>query len=416
MGLGASALVSGCGDDAQVPQDSLDASDHPDAAPDGQQEATATWHGGVGALLAENCGACHQQNGSGPFVVNYESAVTWSSAIRSAVSERRMPPMPVNNDGSCQTFENARWLTDEEIALISEWVDAGSPLGEGDGEYAFPPLSELMEPDVTLVTPAYTPSGERNDDYRCYVVDPGQTEDMYITGYQVVPGNPAINHHMILYDLSDPQWAVDEDAKSETPGYECFGSAGPGSNPLALWAPGSGYNLYPEGTGVKLTGGKKVVIQMHYNVKGGAMLDEGTQVRLALAPDVDRVAQFLPMADFRMRLEPQQEYVTTEDTLSIPSPGIRAYGVFPHMHTLGRTLKVDIASGGETQCMVDVDRWDFNWQDGWWYETPLEFPAARNLDIRIECGYNTMGRNDVVTWGDGTDDEMCLNYFYITAL
>lgn len=391
-----------------------------DGHADGQTDATngdgLTWHSGIGQLLADNCGGCHQEDGSGPFVVDYDSTVAWSSAINAAVTERRMPPMPVNNDGSCNTFANSRWLSDAEIAQIGAWIDAGTPLGEGDQSYAFPQAQDLADVTVTLTTPSYTPNGERNDDYRCYVLDPGQAEDMYITAYQVVPGNPPINHHMILYDISDPQWAIDKDAESEEPGYQCFGSAGPGSSPLALWAPGSGYNQYPSGTGIKLTANKKVIAQMHYNVKAGVMTDPGTQVKLALTKSVDRAAQYLPMAHLGMRLEPQNEYVTTRDTLSLPSPGLRVYGIMPHMHNLGRTLRVDIESGGESQCMVDVDRWDFNWQESWWYDTPIEFSPARTLDITIECGYNTMGRNDIVTWGDGTDDEMCLNFFYVTSL
>lgn len=418
LGCLLAAAQLGCDSSTHEPGAGLDSAIGTDAAvnSDAAQPAVATWNGGVGALLAENCGTCHQDGGSGPFVADFESSVVWSAAIRSAVVERRMPPMPVNNDGSCQTFSNARWLSDQEIALVVDWVDAGSPLGAPEQDYAFPPITELADPDVTLVTDSYVPNGERNDDYRCFVVDPGNETDVFITGYQVVAGNPQINHHMILYDITDPQWAIDKDAESETPGYECFGSAGPGSIPLALWAPGSGYNEFPAGTGIRLRANKKIVVQMHYNVKGGVMADEGTQVKLALAEQVERAAQYLPMVDMGMRLAPQQEYVTTENTFSLPSPGIRVYGSFPHMHTMGRTLRVDIASGGENRCMVDVDRWDFAWQEGWWYEEPLEFPAPKSLAITINCGYNTMGRNDVITWGDGTEDEMCLNYFYVSAL
>ena len=32
----------------------------------------------------------------------------------------------------------------------------------------------------------------------------------------------------------------------------------------------------------------------------------------------------------------------------------------------------------------------------------------------ITCTYNTMERDETVNWGDGTQDEMCLNFVYVT--
>jgi len=63
-------------------------------------------------------------------------------------------------------------------------------------------------------------------------------------------------------------------------------------------------------------------------------------------------------------------------------------------------------------CMVDVPNWDFNWQGAFFYETPIDLA---NNTFRLDCTYNTMERDSVVTWGDGTLDEMCLSFFYVTS-
>ena len=50
------------------------------------------------------------------------------------------------------------------------------------------------EDRVTLTMPeAYTPSaptGKGTDDYRCFLLDPRLTEDAWLTGTNVLPGNP----------------------------------------------------------------------------------------------------------------------------------------------------------------------------------------------------------------------------------
>ena len=100
----------------------------------------------------------------------------------------------------------------------------------------------------------------------------------------------------------------------------------------------------------------------------------------------------------------------TQDLSELPIP-VRVHGMFPHMHTLGRQLRVDL-SGSSDQCLIDIQRWDFNWQLAYWFTRPIRVMPGDAATIT--CTYNTMERDDTVRWGDGTQDEMCLNYFYVT--
>jgi hypothetical protein len=81
------------------------------------------------------------------------------------------------------------------------------------------------------------------------------------------------------------------------------------------------------------------------------------------------------------------------------------------MHTLGRTMRVDVSNAAGPTCLVDVDRWDFHWQNLWWYAQPIHVVGPQSISIR--CGYDTRVRTDPVTWGEGTADEMCVSYFYL---
>jgi hypothetical protein len=63
--------------------------------------------------------------------------------------------------------------------------------------------------------------------------------------------------------------------------------------------------------------------------------------------------------------------------------------------------------------MVQVDRWDFHWQNAWWYSEPVLIDQPDSISIR--CGFDTREKSEVVTWGENTRDEMCINYLYITT-
>src|SRR5512138_1758061 len=90
----------------------------------------ATYSEDVAPILRENCATCHQRGGIAPFVLtDYASARAHASEIATETRARAMPPMPVNNDGSCNTYSNARWLTSEEIATLGAWAQAGAPEG-----------------------------------------------------------------------------------------------------------------------------------------------------------------------------------------------------------------------------------------------------------------------------------------------
>jgi hypothetical protein len=253
------------------------------------------------------------------------------------------------------------------------------------------------------------------DEYRCFVVDPGLDVDRFLTAWQVVPGDPTIVHHVIVYTLDSDASEVaadDLDLLDATPGYPCFGGpAVPTSRPVAAWAPGTPVTRLPDDAGIRLVAGHRLVVQVHYNTAAGAAPDR-TAVQLALTEGVGREAFVALVTDTSMVLPPGQAEVAHTWELPLGQLGLPlgAYvrGVFPHLHLRGRTLDLEVvrASDGTSECMVDVPRWDFGWQRTYFYDDPVYVDPDDTL--RLTCTFDTSGDTAEVPWGEGTGDEMCL--------
>lgn len=395
--------------------------------------AGATYHKDIAPLVLNNCVSCHQDGGIAPFpLVTYDDVVANKESIAFSVSNRLMPPWTLDNTGACQKFDGARWLDDDQIDLVVNWINDGAIEGTADGQALSLPTPDTLEDDNAVyveMQESYTPTaqpGYPNDDYRCFFLEPGNEADAYVTGFEIIPGQPQEVHHMLLFSLLDATTeaaAQDLDDGDPAPGWTCFGAAGEGidSDDLLLvagWAPGTNVMRYPAGTGVYVPAGRRMVMQIHYNLTAGAAPDL-TGLKIGMAPSVERDALLLPLADDGFELAPNVPSVAydfTQSLFGLPEELV-VHGIFPHMHTMGRTLTVEKRPIGETgddnvECMADVQRWDFHWQQLAFYETPIVVDGGSQLDV--QCTWDTSGRTEPTHWGEGTSDEMCLAFVYVT--
>jgi hypothetical protein len=365
--------------------------------------------------------ACHTAGGIAPLALDsYASARPFAPMIAASTAARQMPPYPADNSGDCHTFRDARWLTDEELALLADWHEQGALEGDpATPPPEVPPLPQLAGDIRTLTMPTpYTPNAKLADDYRCFVVDspavPGT--DMYITGFDVRPGDPRIVHHVVVFAPRNAKAAADAIARDEGedgPGYTCFGTAQIQADIVAAWAPGGGATRFPDNTGTKIEPLGKVVMQVHYNTLAAPGASDTTEVDLSVASEGVTPMMFLALADTGLSLPPDQDAApaglttTMKNAFGIDVP-TKIRGVFPHMHTLGRTLRLDL----DDACMLDVPRWDFHWQLLYFYDQPLA--VQPNQALTMACNFDTHGREGVTHWGEGTGDEMCVAGLWVT--
>ena len=381
----------------------------------------------ISRLYQAKCQGCHRAGDIAPFALDsYEAAKSWGTDIQRVVRDKIMPPWkPVDAHG---VFKNDFGLTDEERETILAWYRAEAP--EGDAADLPEPLPEkgewqLGEPDAVIQMPELYNVPRRKDIYRCFVVPTGFDEEVWLKAVQVVPGNRQVVHHVILF-LDESGRSAELDAKDEEPGYECFGGPGDGipvgvTTMLGGWVPGTRAGLLPEGTGILLPKGARVIVQMHYFPSGKTHSDQ-TKVGLYLAKKTEKLSKrmvYLPLVNTAFRIPAGAN--DHEVTASIPVlPGLTAevYMVVPHMHLLGRKIQITrtklLSPVAET--LVKIDDWDFNWQGFYSFEKPLRLNVFDN--IKVSCRFDNSAENPrnpsnplkEIRWGEGTEDEMCLGF------
>ena len=401
-------LVAACGNDSAL---------QPDDAGD---ETGPRFYEDVAPLLAKHCVSCHQADGVAPFpLVTLDDAIAAAPGIAPMVTSREMPPWGADNSGACNTYRDARWMTDAEIATLVEWSQGSHREGDPAAAPALPQRPPALERvDATAeMTTAYTADATLDDDYRCFVVDAGISADAFLTGFEVRPGEPEVVHHILVYqaDSAAAETALQQlDDQTSGPGYTCFGGPGASATLLGVWAPGIRVAKYPDGTGLPIKAARKLVLQIHYHNHAGPKPDR-TAVDLMLATTVPNPSFLYLLAATNLYLPPGKAEAHTINQYELPGfiPQYNVWGVFPHMHTLGKTLRVEADHAGQTQCVTDVKRWDFNWQQGYFYDHRPLIVGGGDM-LRIECVHDTTTRGTPTMWGEGTDDEMCLAFIYVS--
>ncbi|MEO8706603.1 MAG: hypothetical protein ABI867_41645 [Kofleriaceae bacterium] len=404
--------VAACGSDSVPSADDTDA---------GVDPAGLRFYEDVAPVLAKHCVGCHRPGGAAPFsLITYEDAIAVAEVMPGMVASRQMPPYGADNSGACNTYQDARWLADAEIATIVDWLAGAKLAGDPAASPPLPPEQiGLARVDATAaMTTAYSLDTSMDDDYRCFVVDAGITTDTFLTGFEVRPGAPEVVHHILVYQLDSAAaetTVAGLDAQTPAPGYTCFGGVGAGASLVGVWAPGKRVASYPATTGLALKANRKFVLQIHYHDHDGLPHPDQTAVDLMLEPTVVEPAFLYLLAAPDLYIPPGQTSFTTTNQYELPGflGTYNVWGVFPHMHTLGRTLRAEVDHAGQPACLVDVPRWDFNWQQGYFYDGPPKIAGGGDM-LRISCTHDTTTRGTPTTWGEGTEDEMCLAFMYVS--
>lgn len=410
------------------------------AAPNEPAEPTFWQH--VAPILNEKCTACHQAGGIAPFPLdNFEDAERRASLIADYTENRIMPPYLMEVGGECGEFDEGAALSDEEIETIAAWA-RGERL-PGAAATMTPPEMPSLPEGLDLFTPDFAPEIQGGvlaefDEYRCFPVELGLTEETFVTGFEIEPGNTALVHHVIAM-VVDPEGpsaiegmnnaeaiarlrSLEPDPSRE--GWNCFGEAGEGvrveSSPGA-WAPGAPPYEFPDGVGVRVPPNRQLVVQMHYNLARPEVRGQTdrTRLRLRTSDSVRRQAAVLlhdaflgtlrnPEPDALPPGDPAARYSWTATGADLGLPEgvpVEVLAVGPHMHERGTKFTIELGRDGAFECQGRINRWDFNWQRNYQYVTPPLIDAASQL--RVSCEYDTSTDTTPVFPGWGTRNEMC---------
>jgi hypothetical protein len=392
--------------------------------------ADVTYSKQISRIFREKCETCHRENDIAPFALNdYQAAFTWRRDIRRVVSEGIMPPWKPKK--GVNSFRGNYGLTDEEKTQILTWLENGAP--EGDPADMPDPLAEKSEwplgtPDLELkMTQSYTPAIGK-DVYRCFVIPTGLVDTKYLTAVDVIPGNRKIVHHVILY--TDTTGTAEKlDGADGQPGYDCFGGPGVPQNlsnslgiGLAGWAPGQRTSFLPDNIGIELAKDAKIVMQVHYSPLG---LTGEDQTRIGLyymTTDLKQRLFQIPVVNTRFKIPAGEEkYPVTASLSVLPFMDGDVIWVYPHMHLLGNSIKVEVVDAQrKTTPMIEIEKWDFNWQGSYTFTEKMRITSGSR--INLTCTFNNSESNArnpnnpliPVGWGENTSDEMCLAFLGVT--
>ncbi|MBL4587027.1 MAG: T9SS type A sorting domain-containing protein [Flavobacteriales bacterium] len=387
---------------------------------------TATYNSDVSCILYEHCTTCHHDGGVAPFsLMDYSSTSANAFGLQSAVNSGIMPPWPPNSDYNQLAHE--RVLSQEEIDILNDWVNNGAPEGPGIAPQApvYSNAEMITNPDLVLTMPLFTINSQNNDDYRCFVIPTGLTQDVYITEIEIVPGNNEAVHHVLLFQDATATPA-NLDAQDPEPGYTSFGGTGSSaSEAIGGWVPGQSSKIYPNGMGVKVPVGADVIMQVHYPMSANGQQDQTkVNIKYSTTP-VRELVISSPLHHYGLNegtlALPPDQLSTFTTQYALPMYDITVLDVSPHMHLLGKSIKAWATTpGGQIIPFIDIPEWDFNWQGFYDFKNPIKLPAGSILHSTAtydNTASNPANPNSPPQWvyvGESTTEEMMLVFFSFT--
>lgn len=385
--------------------------------------AGVTYYGDIRPILDNNCARCHNDTGTASSFDDPAVAQGLAATMQAYTQSGYMPPPAPAAD--CRDYQSSdRYaLSDADKALISDWADAGAPLGDVVESTRDTSIEQLDHYDIELwPSQPYSPSfvEDSGNDYRCFLIDLNNPAPTWITAMQAQVDNTRIVHHVVLFspDGTDDLY---EDGGDPHDGFSCSGLGQGNWGTIGAWAPGDNPTVLPEGIGIPLAASAQVVLQMHYfnSFEDANLETDQSGYGLQLTDSVEHEATNYAAGPTEFTIPAGDPAYEVRDTYRWQSPG-SVLAVWPHMHLLGSTFEEVIThADGSEECLLRMDGWDFHNQ----ITANLIEPAllADGDRLKITCTYDNSATNpnqvndppiDVV-FGERTTDEMCFGFTVI---
>jgi tetratricopeptide (TPR) repeat protein len=375
---------------------------------------TVTFNRDIAPILYDNCASCHRPiDGAQPqvaatsgtvddpicvagapfSVLDYDSVRRHSRAIASAVQRRAMPPwLPEPGHGD---FAHERRLRDDQIALIANWVESGSPEGN-PAEVPKPPTFssgwQLGTPDLVLRLPEpYVLQTGTRDVFRNFVIPVPITTTKYVRAVEFRADRPQVLHHADLaVDVGRVSRVLDR--AEAGPGFETMD--GVQVRNVYGWTPGKVPMLEPSDTAWTLEPGTDLVLLLHMIAGAssetvqpmvGLFLSDTPPKRTPISVKLEAGAIDIPAGE--------KNYVV-EDSYVLPVD-VEAVSVYPHAHYLGKEMRGTATfPDGSQQDLLWIRQWDFRWQDRYSYRSPVSLPRGTKLSMRFTYDNSTANPNN----------------------
>ena len=368
-----------------------------------------TYHRDIARIIQANCVECHHSGGVGPFALDsYDAIIEHAGMIRKQVERGAMPPwFAAALEGQTHSpWANDRSLSERDRADLLLWLGSDRPKGDvadAPTPRQFPSEWSIGKPDAVIAAAKpISIKAEGTMPYQHVTVTTDFAEDRWVRGYEILPTERQVVHHVIVTVFEK--------------GRKVRGGGDEGSEGYwAAYVPGNTKQIYPAGFARKLPAGATVSFQIHYTPNGKAVEDT-MRMGLLFAQEPPKYVVHttaLPNARIHIPAGAANHVETAQRKLPVD---INAMAWMAHMHVRGKAFKFEaISPDGKTETLLDIPRYDFNWQLRYDYVMPRFLP--RGTTLKITAVFDNSTENPAnpdptknVRWGQQTYDEMMIGY------
>ena len=387
------------------------------AAPD------PTFYKDVLPVLQARCQECHRPGEIGKMpLMTYQQVRPWAASIKESVLLKKMPPWFA--DPHYGKFANDRSLTKDQIDTLVAWAEKGAKEGNAKDAPAPRKFEEgwnIPKPDLVLQMAQPFPIPAKGTvDYHYVVLPTKFTEDKWVRMSETRPSDRSVVHHMVIF-VRDPQskWLRGE-AEPGVPflppkGQNRNDIGGGGSEILTVYTPGMVPDVLRPNQARLIKAGSDLVLQIHYTTNGKATEDQ-TKIGLVFSkePPTERVMS-VPMSNSRFVIPPGDPNFEVA-AKGRPINDCKLVSFFPHMHLRGKDFEYRlILPNGETQTLLKVPNYDFNWQLAYKPAEDLVIPAGSRFETTAHFDNSANNPNNPdpkaeVRFGEQSWEEMAIGF------
>jgi hypothetical protein len=383
-----------------------------------------TFTNDVAVILQRSCQNCHRPGQIGPFsMLTYEDTRPWAKAIKQQVVQRNMPPWFIDRTVGIHQFNNDISLTDKEINTISKWVDAGAPRGN-PADMPPPRIFDdsdrwhIGKPDIVVRLNEDILVKARQADRWLDIEtqDLGLTADRYVQAVEVKPLRGVGVVHHVTSNLIDPDSEM-------------------GKTVFEEYAVGKYGNTFPDGSGMLLKKGAKILANVHLHANGAdTPVDIAFAIKLWPEGTVPKhVLEMRQLASVRDLDIPANTKNVRADGYSVFSRPAVIVAYQPHMHNRGQAQCLELiqpqqSGAGNNRATSEivscVDRFRSDWHVVYEYADEVAPVVAAGTILHSITLHDNTAANPLnpdpsnwIGWGERTEDEMAISwisYYYIS--
>jgi hypothetical protein len=363
----------------------------------------------VAPILQRSCQNCHHPGSVAPMsLMTYEDVRPWAKAIKLTTARREMPPWFIEKGIGIQAFKDDPSLSDDEIAMIAKWADAGAPRGNPAD---MPPARHFPDgeawsigtPDLIVSSPVHTLKAVAADFYGILNPSPtGLTEERYIKAVEVkevrLQGGAAtrragdlnlfVVHHAVISGRMRPAEGDDAAQTRELRGAsDTFN---------VVYEVGQNATIYPDAVGVKLGAGSMINWDIHLHSVGTEIplrIDVGFKLHpKGYKPKYMQTGGFGIFPTYDLDIPPGESDVRMDGSYTVTSPGILVT-FEPHLHSSGKRMCVEATYPNGITETLNCSGYNHNWVKVYAYQDEAAPLLPAGTILHITAWYDNTAKN-----------------------